>query len=152
MSYKHLLVAVDATEDRGALLNKAHALAKTFNSRLSVLSVMLPPLVDSLAVDAGMGVPVLSGLAADPSWAVQLRARMHQSLSASCAPLGIAESDIHLVVNHIDHGILDSARDLKADLIVIGHHHHKGWFARLLAHTDQSVIGKATCDVLVMAL
>ncbi len=152
MSYAHLLVAVDATEDRSALLDKAQSLASSFGARLSVLSVLPPPPVETLAADAGMGVPILAGLATDPGWSEELREQTRQSLRCSCAPLGITEADIHLVMDHVDHAIVDKAAALGADLIVVGHHHHRGWFARLLPHTDQNVVGKAACDVLVVSL
>ncbi len=152
MSYQHLLVAVDTTEDRAALIAKARALSQRFGARLSVLSVMLPMPVGAIAGDAGMGLPMLAPLEVEAGWLKELRDEMRQGLTAACTPLGIPDSDIHLVTDHIDSGILETARRLQVDLIVVGHHQRSGWFSKLFAHTDQTIVGKTVCDVLVIAL
>ena len=152
MSYQHLLVAVDGGENCTALIAKAQTLAAGFNARLSVLSVLPPLPIGAIATDAGMGMPMVSSIGMESTWSKEVHEDTRKSLSALCTPLGIQDQDIHLVSNHIDSGILDAAKQLHADLIVVGHHPRSGWFSTLLSHTDQSVVGKATCDVLVVVL
>ncbi|MES2885655.1 MAG: universal stress protein [Pseudomonadota bacterium] len=152
MSYRHLLVAVDDREERTALIEKAQSLARHFGARLSVLSVMPPLPAQALGSDAGMGMPVMANLPMDSAWSNELLEQRRHQLCLACAPLGIAAEDIHLVTDQIDSGIVENANALGADLIVVGHHQRRGFFSRLFSHTDQDVVGKATCDVLSVAL
>lgn len=152
MSYQHLLVAVDDSDERTALIAKAQSLAKHFGARLSVLSVMFPLPAQAMATDVGMGMPVMANLPVDGVWSDELREQRRIQLASTCAPLGIAERDIHLVTDNIDSGIIENAKTLGADLIVVGHHQRRGFFSKLFSHTDQDVVGKATCDVLTIAL
>ena len=152
MTYQHLLVAVDGNENCTALITKAQGLAAQFKARLSVLSVLPPLPIGAIAPDAGMGMPMMSSPGMEANWSKEMHEDLRRSLSAVCKPLGIADQDIHLVTDHIDSGIVDAAKQLQADLIVVGHHPRSGWFAALLSHTDQSVVGKTKCDVLVVVL
>ena len=152
MSYQHLLVAVDNGDDRTQLISKAKQLAKDFGARLSVVSVMQPVPVEAMATDVGMGMPLVSNLGMDAQWTAALRDEMQKGLTAACAPLGIQPENVHLVTDTIDAGVLGTAQRLGVDLIVLGHHQHQGFFARLFSHTDQQVVGKARCDVLTVAL
>lgn len=152
MSYQHLLVAVDDREERTALIEKAQSLAKTFGARLSVLSVLPPLPAQALATDVGMGMPVMANLPMESAWSNELLEQKRTQLCLACAPLGIAEQDIHLVTDQIDSGIVENAKTLGADLIVVGHHQRRGFFSKLFSHTDQDVVGKASCDVLSVAL
>ena len=54
----------------------------------------------------------------------------------SCVTLGAAR-----------HEIVNEANRRKCDLIVIGHHPHRG-LGHLLGHTDEAVLHHAPCDVL----
>lgn len=152
MSYQHLLVAVDHREERKALIEKSQTLAGHFGARLSVLSVLPPLPAQALATDVGMGMPVVADLASDSGWSNELLEQRRSQLCLACAPLGIAAQDIHLVIDQIDSGIIESASALGADLIVVGHHQRRGFFSKLFSHTDQDVVGKAVCDVLTIAL
>lgn len=47
--------------------------------------------------------------------------------------------------------ILRQSQELKADLIVIGHQQRRG-LAALFSHTDESVVHRAPCDVMVLRI
>ncbi len=148
MPYQHLLVAVDNTEDRAPLLTKAKALASSFGARLSVVSAMAPTPINTFAGDVGGMLP----LVVEPQWSNELRDELRKNLCAACAPHGIDDANIHLVLGIADSAILDTAKELGADLIVIGHRQHHGLFSNVFAHTDENVVGKAVCDVLAVVL
>ncbi len=149
MTYQHLLVAVDTSEHMSALISKAQTLAKELGSRLSVLSVLVPMPIDVMPADIGLSITTPTAI--DPLWYEKMREQAQAGLTAICTPLGIAETQIHLVMGSATSGILDSARELDADLVVIGHRQHQGisgWFT----HTDEKVVGRAVCDVLTIML
>lgn len=150
MSYQHLLVAVDAALDREPLLAKAQQLAKLFSARLSVVSVVVPMPVNTFSADPGMGMTL--PIAMEPAFSEDTREELRRSLCAACTPLGVDDADIHLVLGNADSAILETAKALGVDLIVMGHHQHQGFLSRLFSHTDESVVGKAKCDVLAVLL
>lgn len=147
MTYQHLLVAVDTGEHRTELIRRAQQLARGFGAKLSVLSVLPPMPMEIMPADIGMPVT----MAADADWHDKLAADARARLKETCSELGIADADIRLLRGIPDTGILDTAKDLAADLIVIGHRQHTG-IASWFSHTEENVVGKAHCDVLTVAL
>jgi universal stress protein A len=149
MTYQHLLLALDPEDDCTALITKAKCLASGFGAQLSVVSVVRPPALDMMPNELGMGAPPI---AADPEWSNRLQEESHRQLMNLCAPLGVSPAAVHVVLDHVDTGILDCAERLAADLIVVGHREHSGFLSGLLSHTDQHVVSKARCDVLAVSL
>ncbi len=150
MPYTHLLVAVDQSAERPALLAKAQQLAQRFSARLSVVSVLLPVPLSSYAGDIGM--PMSLPMSIDPVLSQELALEARQRLLADSTPLGIADADLHIVLGNASSGIVECAEQLGADLVVIGHHPHEGFLSRLFSHTDENVAGRARCDVLAVLL
>lgn len=143
--YKHILLAIDHDKDGEQLLRKAYELAASHNARLTLLHV-----VDFIPSDAGdpMGFQVDNGLSP------QLLATARQSLEALCtanpAPDGLLV-DTHVTLGAARHEIVTQANSWGCDLIVLGHHSHRG-LGHLLGHTDESVLHHAPCDLLAINL
>lgn len=140
--YQKILAAVEVHDAGQVVLAKACELARQFNAGLSVVHV-----VEYLPVD-----PAGDALLTTPVDLSRERAQQAQArLNEWCATLGIAGSQIHVVVGAVTAEILRIARDNSADLIVIGHHPRRG-LAALFSHTEEGVVSKAGCDVLAVRL
>lgn len=139
ISYKHIIVGVDLSEDCPPVIHRAAAIAHACNAKLTLAYVLEP-----IAFAYGGDMPVdLSGV-------------QEQQVQK-------AESDLALLAKSTTHPILQQhvlvgqpaaelhylAEQESADLIVVGSHGRKG-FALLLGSTPNSVLHGATCDVLAV--
>lgn len=150
MHYRHLLLAVDNGPDSNALLTKAAEISKAFNSRLSLLSV-LPPAALGTAMPPDLGFPISAVGPEGLQWSAEQQELTRMDLVSRAAPFGVSAGDVHVIVGSTPTSITDTAQEIAVDLIVVGHH-PQGWFAGLFGSTDQSVLGKAHCDVLAVHL
>lgn len=139
--YQHILVAVPANDDGRRLLIRAHALAQRFRAKLSIVHV-----VEYLPVDAGNGMMLPPG---DMSGEMIEQAR--ELIHGWCTELELDPTTIHVIVDNVKTGIVQQAERYAADLIVLGHHRHKGLSA-LFNHTEEGVLSRAACDVLAVAI
>ena len=140
--YRHLLAAIDLDADGARVLQRAKALAAGFGARLSVVHV-----VEYVSLDTGealIATPVdLSG---------QMSEQAVKQLHALCDTCGIDRATARILNGPITLEILRAAGELGADLIVIGHQPRRGFLDSLLSHTEESVVSRAPCDVLALAL
>ena len=150
MHYRHLLLAVDNGPDSNALLTKAAESATAFKARLSLLSV-LPPAVLGAAMPPDLGVPLATVGPEGLQWSAEQQELTRMDLVSRAAPFGVSAGDVHVIVGSTPGAITDTAQEIAVDLIVVGHH-PQSWFAGLFGSTDQSVLGKAHCDVLAVHL
>lgn len=139
--YRHILVAVEADEEARRLLARARDLARRDDSQITVLHVV-EPLPMNLNGDLGV-MPL------DLTQDMLEQAR--RWLLPVCAAESLGEGQLRFEVGGITATILEVARQLGVDLIVLGHHRQRG-LAALFSHTDQGVVSKARCDVLAVAL
>lgn len=145
--YHHVLAALELEDASRAVLQRAHAMAAGCGARLSVLHVlevipMRPPGFGEL--DATMMAP-----AVDLTGPMMSNAR--RQVLPWLAELGIPEDALELIVDNVKSGIAAYAERKAADLLVIGRHPHHGLSA-IFSHTEQGVLSRAACDVLVVAL
>lgn len=140
-AYQHLLAAIDVDDNGERVLRRARELAALFGARLSVLHV-----VEYVAIDTGEAL-----MAAPSDLTEQLLEQAKGRLLALCERCGVPVAAAQVSSGGVAGEIMAVARDLVADLIVIGHHPRKGiraWFS----HTEQDVVQRAPCDVLALSL
>ena len=141
-SCTHILAAIELHEDGERVLARARRLADACGAELSVLHV-----VEYLPLDpAG---DLISTLPADTS--AERAAQARAQLEAWCASAHVPPNHLHIVLGSITTEILHQAQEIKADLIVVGHYSRRGLSA-LFSHTEEGVVHKAKCDVLVVHL
>lgn len=139
--YHHVLAALDLDERGAPLLARAQALSAAFGARLSVVHVV-------------EYVPIESGdvLVATPVNLMQeISAQAAQKLQTLCAQAGIPGEAASVRHGPVAAEILACARDIGADLVVVGHPPRRGLLS-LFSHTDEDVVAKAPCDVLALRL
>ena len=143
--YQHILLAVENDASDQQLLNKAYTLASQHNARLTLLHV-----VDFIPNDAGdpMGMSISSH--APQQLLSNARQNLETLLQQHPAPQGLLV-DTHVTLGAPRHEIVAQAQTRACDLIVTGHHAHRG-LGHLLGHTDESVLHHTPCDLLAINL
>lgn len=143
MPYKHVLVAVDLSEESMQVLDKARETAETHGAKLSLLSVVKP----LTQVYGGLDMaPIASGAVSFEEEALQ---RAEAQLQDLAGRYGVAEADVHVLLGAPAHEIREAAKAYQADLIVMGTHGRHG-LGLLLGSTANAVLHGLECDVLVV--
>lgn len=137
--YNNILLATDFSPEAQQAELKAVELAKRCGADLSLVHV----------VDYYPSMQLEGGLAMLPNIEERLNEKAQEDLDACVARL-----PVELKATHIGHGppkgvIVDYARDIGADLIVLGSHGRHG-LGLLLGSTATGVLHVAKCDVLAI--
>lgn len=138
-SYQHILVGVDLTDEAAEVVAKAKALAASNGAQLSIVHVLEP-----LTFAYGGDIPVDLSEIQD-----QLHGKANEQLAKVAQQAGIPEANQHVLVGQPVGEIHALAKEIPADLVVIGSHGRKG-LALLLGSTANGVLHGATCDVLAV--
>ncbi len=136
---KRILVAHDGSKSSEKALKKALSIAETFNSSVTVLSVV-PELylTELMEMDRAKIVDTLTEEAKRMMEKIKSRPRKIKSLKTIIGQGSPAEE------------ILETARKMKADVIVTGSHGRHGAQKFLLGSVSSKVVDHAECDVLVV--
>jgi universal stress protein A len=137
--YKHILIGIDLTVESRDISRRACALMTAFNAKLSCVHVIEP-----LSLAYGGDIPMdLSTIQEQ----IQDTAKNH--LAEFASSLAIEDDDRHLIFGRPETEIHTLAKEIDADLIVVGSHGRHG-LALLLGSTANGVLHGATCDVLAV--
>jgi universal stress protein A len=141
--YKKILVAVDLTADTTPIVERAKVLAKIHGAELSLLHVIEPvPLVTPFDVP-----DVLAPTALETQ--DELATGAHKRLEKLATDLGVPTSRAEVIVGNTQAEIVRAAGEGGADLIVLGGRERHG-LSLLVDFTEDAVLHKAACDVLVV--
>ncbi len=138
-SYKHILLATDLHGDNKAVTDQAVALAKRNNARLSVINV-LPNIPYYMA----SGVPSIADLED------HLEDGNMRKLKALEAKIDM-EADYHLLHGSPKRKIVELAKEIECDIVIIGSHGRHG-VERFIGSTANGVLQRAHCDVLIIRI
>lgn len=142
-NYKHILLAVDFSEQCEAITIRARDLADKYQAKLSMIHV-----VDNLPItDAAYG-PVIPF---DVDLTEQLMEAAKERLAKLAEQFDVEEDDRWLELGSPKLEIIRVAEDNAVDLIVVGSHGRHG-LALLLGSTANGVLHHAKCDVLAVRL
>tara|TARA_R110002167_G_scaffold6193_4_gene28182 strand:+ start:2449 stop:2886 length:438 start_codon:yes stop_codon:yes gene_type:complete len=139
MSYQHILLAVDLTEESKQVAQKAVSLAQQNNSTLSIVHV-IEPLSFAYGGDVPMDLSTIQE---------QLDQHAQQRLDEFSTQLPVEIKQIHVVSGHTESEIHRIAKETEIDLIVVGSHGRHG-LSLLLGSTANGVLHGAKCDVLAV--
>lgn len=140
-TYQHLLAAIALDEHGEGVARRAKALAAQFGARLSIVHV-----VEYIPLETGEAL-----MAAPPDLSSQLQRQAELRMKELCERNGLAAANLRVASGGVAAEIHRAARELNADLIVIGHHPRHGLSA-LFSHTEEDVVQRARCDVLTVCL
>jgi nucleotide-binding universal stress UspA family protein len=137
-----ILVASDFSEHSARAVSAAKGLAQRFHARLHLVHAFGLPVVTTSPYDV-----VLTGAILD-----EARARARRSLEEAAQELSAAGVDVevHLAHTPAAEAITEHARELAADLIVMGTHGHTGLKHTLLGSVAERTLRTAPCSVLTV--
>lgn len=136
--YQHILVAIDFSEQTPSVYEKAVALQKIFNSRISFIHVV--EYIPAEFSDTMISPPVLE-------MNTQLFEIAEDRLKKLISTLGLRDAGCFVEQGNTRKEILRVAEEKSVDLIVIGSHGRSG-VQLLLGSTANAVLHGAPCDVL----
>lgn len=134
--YNHILFGSDLLPESLTIGEKASQLAKIFGANLSIIHVIEPP------ISYRDNTAVLSS-AFD-----ELKENAGDALREFSKKLNIEEKNQHLDIGTPKFKIVDKAKELKADLLVVASH-GGGGFRHAMGSTSQGIINAIPCDILV---
>lgn len=143
MAYKHVLAAVDLSEESTQVLDRARVEADLHGARLSLVSV-IKPLVQ---VYGGIDMAPLAGRTV--SFEEQALEQARRQLGALAKSYRVDDKDSHAMLGSPAADIRDLAARIQADLIVMGTHGRHG-LGLLLGSTANAVLHGVDRDVLVV--
>lgn len=139
--YQQILLVVDLSADSLKIGARARLLAAASGATITILHVVewlaAEPLGESLLQNATIETALIDAA--------------HQKLTSLAHTLGLTSSPLRVESGAIQYEIVRVARDIAADLIVIGGHERHG-LAALFNRTEDTVRHASPCDVLVVRL
>jgi nucleotide-binding universal stress UspA family protein len=142
--FKHILVPADGSDNAHRAIDKAIALAKAFDSKVTVIYVIDPYAFTGVGTDFAYGqAEYLSAATAEGNDALRIA---KESFAAAGIDVQTAVVEGHAVYK----GILDTAERLKADLIVMGSHGRRGLEKLVLGSVTSQVLSHAHLPILVV--
>lgn len=145
MTYQHILVPIDGSEISFAAAKQAISIAKSFGSKLTAISLvaedpfsgsdfyystaMLKDYIEEAYTNAEKALKKVSDIALEQGLTIETK-----------IVKGIVSADT----------VIESADELKTDLIVMGSHGRKGFQKFFLGSFAQDVLGKTHTPVLIV--
>ena len=140
---KTILVPIDFSPVTKAVVDEATALAQSSKGRIVLLYVVQPPVL--VAEYGGVIEDVVPLIEAAEKAATQLLAQWRDHLK---------ESDVTTKTLKVEgfpaKEIVDQAKTLEADYVVMGSHGHTAFYDLLIGSTTSGVLKKAPCPVVVV--
>ena len=144
MAYQNILVPVDGSETSFAAVAKAAELAKAFGSKITVVQVLtLDPYIAAEYITANQTNDLIE----------RARAAIVKTLEEAKQKFteqGVEAETKLLEGQVIAREITNAAKELNADLIVIGSHGRTGLKKLFLGSVAQSILSEGTTPVLVV--
>lgn len=142
--FKHLLVPVDGSSTSRQSIEKAIAIAEAFKSAVTVIYVIDPYAFTGVGTDFSYGqAEYLSSATAEANEAIEAAKQAFQVHGIS--------ADASIVEGHaIYRGILETAKSVNADLLVMGSHGRRGLEKLMLGSVTSQVLSHAHLPVLVV--
>ncbi len=142
MEYKHILAAIDTTDDAKEVLSAAQQLAKDHGAKLSLVTVVK----SFTQVYSAIDTPNIGNLEEDTI------NEARECLNEHARTLGLTGDRVFVLRGNPAAEIRDLARELDAGAIVIGTHGRHGMGLMFLGSTASGVLHGADCDVLAIRI
>ncbi|MBY3790228.1 universal stress protein [Photobacterium carnosum] len=139
MVYKHILAAIDLSEDSAYLVNKAAKLAQSLDAKLSLVHI------DVDYADLYTGLIDINLAEMHERAESDAQNRLHELANNASYPV------THTLVGSGDlsEEICGAIKDLNVDLVICGH--HQDFWSKILSSTRQ-LISRTPVDLLIVPL
>ncbi len=145
MAYRHVIAAIDLSEEAEQVLQEAKQVAQDHGAKLTVLSVVKP------LTQVYGGLDMAAYTQATVNFEREAQAQALRQLQEIGERMGIAATQVEVAVGAPPVKIVEVANGQDADLIVIGSHGKHG-LGLLLGSTANGVLHHAQCDVLTVRI
>ena len=145
MAYKHVMAAVDLSDEANQVLEEAKRVAEDHGAKLSLITVVKP------LTQVYGGLDMAAYTQASVNFEREAQNQAVEQLKSVGAGIGVAGEDVHAVIGAPAPQIVDTGKDLGVDLIVLGSHGKHG-LGLLLGSTANGVLHHAECDVLTIRI
>ncbi|MES2184678.1 MAG: universal stress protein [Pseudomonadota bacterium] len=142
--FSHILVAVDGSDTALAAIRRAAALAKAFGGRVSAVYVIDPYPFTGVGTDLAFGQEQYLQAATSEANAALDAAK------AGGREQGIDVNTLVVEGHSVHRGIVETAENEAADLVVMGSHGRSGLEKLVLGSVTQRVLHDARIPVLVV--
>jgi nucleotide-binding universal stress UspA family protein len=146
--YAHILVAMDGSDLADRALDQTITIAKALNSDVTVVTVSEPASVVGAGYYAGTGYigdPIPGLIEAQEKAAKDLLAKAEVKVKAA----GLPVKTVYVNDSFPAEGIVVTAEEIGADLIVMGSHGRRGLGRLLLGSQTSNVLAQTKTPVLV---
>lgn len=142
--FKHILVPIDGSPTAAQALDKAIGVAQAFDSAVTLIYVIDPYAFTGVGTDFLQGQSeYLSAVTAEAQQSIQTAMQMF-------AAQGINAKGSVIEGRSIYQSILDTAKSVHADLVVMGSHGRRGLQKLVLGSVAAQVLAHAHLPVLVV--
>jgi len=141
---RRILVPVDFSSLSRKAVEYGTQLARQFRAELCLIHVLepeVPPVYDGYMIPPPLPAVNISAVS---------EKKELKKLANSVRAAGVQQVDSNLRQGIASHEIVDAAKDLDADLIVIATHGYTGWKHFCIGSTAERVVRAAPCPVLVV--
>ncbi len=138
--YKNVLIATDLSENSQAVAARASEIATDCEANLSIVHVLEH---SPVAYGGEFSIPI------DPNLEQQLEANARDALANLGSEFQITPDNQYVLTGSVKTAVIDLAKELDADLIVVGSHGHHG-IDILLGSRANAILHHADCDVLAI--
>jgi universal stress protein A len=142
MKYKHILAAVDTSDDAKEILSAAEQLAEDHDATLSLVTVIKSFQQAYSAIDA----PNIANIEADAINEARERLNEHAKT------LGLSDDRVFVLRGNPAGEIRNLAKELDAGAIIVGTHGRHGMGLMFLGSTANGVLHGTHCDVLAVRI
>jgi len=144
-NYQHVLAAVDFTEEAPEVLDHAQRIAMEHGAQLSVITVIRPIANGYVGMDT-------SWVSQDmQNFDTESKRQASKELTSLASTVGVKATNTNVLIGTPAHAIKAEAKNMGADLIVIGTHGRHG-LGLILGSTANGVLHGTCCDVLAIRI
>lgn len=137
-NYKHILCPIDFSDVSERTIEKAKQLAKLFGAKVTLLTIVEP-------------LPAIAyGYAGGTDIQEEMLKSCHTKIQEWGSKHGIDKANCQVETGYPKHEITVAAKQLKADLIIMGSHGHHGVVSTLLGSTSNAVANHSEIDVMIV--
>ena len=140
---KTILAPLDFSKVSDAVVAESIALARAFSGRVVLLAVVQPPVVNYEYA------AVMDNLAEITAAGERNAERRLSELEAKFKAEGVPVESVQLVGGPIPL-IIEQAKKVSADYIVMGSHGHTAFYDLLVGSTTHGVLTRASCPVVII--
>lgn len=140
--YNKILVAIDLTEESPIVLDKARSLARQYEAEVHVVHVIEPIAVGYAIEVSSVDIDGLHKEAARQA---------RESLLEVGGTIGLSQSNLHSKLGNTAKEIRALAKELNADLIIMGGHGKHG-LDLFFGSTSSEVAHGVGCDLLIVRI